>query len=82
VSLCAGAWCRGARVSWRSNIARGSSWKRHILRGKTEELALFSGEGDICHFVDGAEEGHQGEGDVDDGNAADEDRGPSCVWVH
>jgi hypothetical protein len=82
VSLCAGAWCRGARVSWRSNIARGSSWKRHILRGKTEELALFSGEGDVCHLVDGAEEGYQGEGDVDDGNAADEDRGPSCVWVH
>jgi hypothetical protein len=45
-------------------------------------LALFSGKGDVCHFVDRAEERHEGEGDVDDGNAADKGEGPSCVWVH
>jgi hypothetical protein len=82
MSLCTGARGRRARVAWRSNVARGSSWQRHILGGQAEELALFSGEGDVCHFVDGAEEGHEGEGDVDDGDAAKEDRGPSCVWVH
>jgi hypothetical protein len=82
MSLCTGPRGRRARVAWRSNVARRSSWQRHILGSQAEELALFSGKGDVCHLVDRAEEGHQGEGDVDDGDAAEEDGCPSCVWVH
>lgn len=82
MSLSAGAWCRRTRVSWRSDVTRRAGGQGSILRSQAEELALFSGQGDVGHIISGTGERHQSECDVDDGYAADEDGCPGGVWVH